>query len=231
MGPGSCPAFLQPAVEQVLALETYDADKEALSLSWRSTGSKRADRSVATSFPSAKRLRSDTQPRRPFPRRPQQRRLVSPLHPLRAPAAHRRPLRRPLLLPRLLASTGIHLPARRHEQVAHLRAAADGARRAWQHAISLKVATDPCELSAALFAHQSRTTARPLEDEVGVAVLVAQGAARFALSDLLAGGLQRLADQWRLSAAQPDSLSSRLRSLVDKTCFLRSRASAEAVGT
>ena len=134
-------------------------------------------------------------------------------------------------MPRLLASTGLHLPARRHEQVAHLRAAADGARRAWQHAISLKVATDPCELSAALFAHQSRTTARPLEDEVGVAVLVAQGAARFALSDLLAGGLQRLADQWRLSAAQPDSLSSRLRSLVDKTCFLRSRASAEAVGT
>ena len=75
------------------------------------------------------------------------------------------------------------------------------------------VATDPCELCAALFVHQSRTAARPLGDEVGVAVLVAQGADRFeALSELLAGGLQLLADQWRLSNTQLDSLSSSLRS-------------------
>ena len=75
------------------------------------------------------------------------------------------------------------------------------------------VATDPCELCAALFVHQSRTAARPLGDEVGVAVLVAQGAARFeALSELLAGGLQLLADQWRLSDAQLDLLSFSLRS-------------------
>ena len=48
---------------------------------------------------------------------------------------------------------------------------------------------------------------------MGVAVLVAQGAARFeALLELLAGGLQLLADQWRLSNTQLDSLSSSLRS-------------------
>ena len=42
-----------------------------------------------------------------------------------------------------------------------------------------------------------------------------QGAAPFeALSDLLAGGMQLLANQWRLSAAQQDPLISRLRSLV-----------------
>ena len=53
----------RPPVEPLLALETYDADrdKDALSLSWHSTGSKRADRSVATSSPSAKSLWSDTQ--------------------------------------------------------------------------------------------------------------------------------------------------------------------------
>ena len=100
-------------------------------------------------------------------------------------------------------------------QLAHLRAAAGGARRAWQHAISLVVATARCELSAALFAHQARTPGRSLEDEVGAAVLVAQGAARYeALLDLLSGGLQILADQWRISAAQLEPLISRLRSLV-----------------
>ena len=58
------------------------------------------------------------------------------------------------------------------------------------------VAIAHCELSAALFAHQSRIAARPLEDEVGAAVLIAQGAASFdAPSDLLIGGLQLLADQ------------------------------------
>ena len=77
--------------------------------------------------------------------------------------------------------------------------------------------TARCKLSAPLFAHQSRTGARPLKDEVDAAVLVVQGAAPFeALSDLLAGGLQLLAVQWRLSALQLDSLSSRLRSLIDQ---------------
>ena len=60
---GRLGAFLQPAVEQVLALETYDADKDALSLSQRS--SRRADQPSAATSPSAKRLRSDSQPSAP----------------------------------------------------------------------------------------------------------------------------------------------------------------------
>ena len=55
------------------------------------------------------------------------------------------------------------------------------------------VATARCELSAALFAHQSRTGARPLKDEVDAAVLVVQGAAPF---EVLSGPAR-----WRLAAS------------------------------
>ena len=100
-------------------------------------------------------------------------------------------------------------------QLAFLRAAAGGARRGWQHATSLLVASARCELSASLLAHQARVPGRSLADEVGSAVLVAQGAARFeALSDLLAGGMLYLAGQWRLTAAQTGQVISKLRSLA-----------------
>ena len=54
------------------------------------------------------------------------------------------------------------------------------------------------------------------QNQVIPAVLVAQGAARYeAVLHLLSGGLQLLANQWRISAAQLEPLISRLRSLVD----------------
>ena len=66
---------------------------------------------------------------------------------------------------------------------------------------------------------------------MGAAVLVAQGAARYeALLDLLSGGLQILADQWRISAAQLEPLISRLRSLVGPPCCLRSRGPPVPIG-
>jgi hypothetical protein len=50
---------------------------------------------------------------------------------------------------------------------------------------------------------------------VGLAALVLQGAARFeAVSDLLAGGLQLLALQWRFTAPQSDQVLHKLRALV-----------------
>ena len=98
-------------------------------------------------------------------------------------------------------------------QLAELLASASpsaGAHR-WQHALSSLCSTARAVFAASLMANRARGPGKSVAEEVNLAVLVMDGAARYAMvRTLAAGGLRAVGSSWRIESARVLDAEARL---------------------